>query len=75
MTNEADGTPRLKPLVSVLRLDDIAPLLIAWQKTREAIGSVETSQPYQMSAAMNRLISAREDMEKSVNALLPLISR
>lgn len=68
MTTNAD-----RPIIKTLYLDDISPLLIAWQRTRVAIGSVETALPKQMSSAMDELIAARAEMERSVNALLPLL--
>jgi hypothetical protein len=60
-------------LVSAISLEDIAPLLIAWQQTREAIGSVEAAQPRQLSDAMAGLIAARNGMERCVCALFPLV--
>lgn len=48
----------------------LGPTLIAWQRTREAIGRLEVSQPRQITEAMAELIAARRDMEIAVSALI-----
>ena len=48
----------------------VGDLFIAWQKTREAIGRVETSQPAQLSSAMEELVIARREMENVIRALM-----
>lgn len=48
----------------------VAPVLVAWQATREAIGRVQCSTPDQISEAMGRLVDARRDMEDAVQDLI-----
>jgi hypothetical protein len=48
----------------------VSDLLVAWQKTREAIGRVETSQTAQLSDAMSHLVDARGEMESAVREFM-----
>lgn len=53
----------------------VSDLLVAWQRTREAIGRVETSQPAQMTEAIGELVAARDEMERTIRALMNDIFR
>ena len=54
--------------------DVVAPVLVAWQATREGIGLVECSTPDQLSAAMARLLSARRSMDDAVERLVRFLT-
>lgn len=43
-------------------------VIVSWQKVREAIGKVETSQPTKMSESMGALLIARAEMDLAVRA-------
>jgi hypothetical protein len=62
MSNNIEARLAFEPIVS--------DLFICWQRTREAIGSVETSQPAQLSKAMDDLISARAEMESAIRKFM-----
>ena len=48
----------------------VLPLLVGWQKTREALGRVQCSTPDQLSAAMDGLTTEAKAMEKAVQDLI-----
>ena len=53
---------------------DISDLLVVWQRTREAIGSLENAQPMQLSRAMRELLDSRDAMESMIHGVMLRIS-